>query len=423
MKLTTGAFILLLQMHNEALASTISFSTYQNILNSELDLHTNEDALVAYDAEADFLFESVYTDDASFGGYIVCHTGPNLNGQRRMQRLQKIFDGIISEQSGDEDHMVSLTDDDGIELYSTSDLFEPVFNKADATCALANLPAGVAKQLMGRTHSRFLETNKMYGHVAVQPMTSYMKMRSGTIAHVEEVAEDIGVLKYLSVQMCPGSSNMQGDNHLSQVMERVQSRDEFGRSLASKDFVWHGQHERMHEHLQRSLSRHRNIEGVQGLGVEHRRRMERWDRALEQGIDSDHSCTAMFEELIVGSVSKFGNSRIDFGTGSREDMSSAANADCILSLIAALSAQPEICGVESAGMPSTMNDYAQWITQSGTTNYRPFWDQGITGKNVIVQVSDSGLVCSIIIYPFVIRHMFELKYSLSLIGYRSLSFL
>jgi len=158
--------------------------------------------------------------------------------------------------------------------------------------------------------------------------------------------------------------------------------------------------------------------------VEHRRRMERWDRALAQGIDSDHSCTAMFEELIVGSVSKFGNSRIEFGMGSREDMSSAANADCIRSLIAALSAQPEICGVESAGMPTTMNDYAQWITQSGTNNYRPFWDQGITGKNVIVQVSDSGLVCSIIIYPFVIRYMmFELKYSLSLIGYRSLSFL
>ena len=46
--------------------------------------------------------------------------------------------------------------------------------------------------------------------------------------------------------------------------------------------------------------------------------MERWDRTLAQGIHSDHFCTAMFEELIVGSVSKFGNSRIEFGMGSRK---------------------------------------------------------------------------------------------------------
>jgi len=371
-------------MQNAALAANISFSTYQNILNSELDLHANEDALIAYDAEADFLFESVYTDNASFGGYMVCHTGPNLNGQHRMQRLQKIVDDIIAETS-DHDDMVPLNDDDGMVPFNSSDMFDPVYNKADATCALANLPSGVAKQLIGRTNSRLLKGNEMYGHVAVQPMTSYMKMRSGTITHVEEVAENMGVLKYLSVQMCPGSSDM------PQIMERVKSRDEFGRSLASRNFVWYGRQERMHEHLRRSLSRHRGMEEVKDMSVQHQRRMDRWDRALAQGIDSDHACAAMFEDLVVGSVSKFGVSRIDFGTGSQGDMSSAASADCILSLIAALSAQPEICGVESAGMPTTMNDYAQWITQSGTNNYRPFWDQGVTGKNVIVQVSDTGL--------------------------------
>merc|ERR1719329_1406337 len=68
-----------------------------------------------------------------------------------------------------------------------------------------------------------------------------------------------------------------------------------------------------------------------------------------------------------------------------------ANADCVLSLAAALSAQPEVCSVESVEQPRTLNDIAQWITQTGVLNKRPFWDAGITGEGQIVQVSDTGL--------------------------------
>ena len=56
-----------------------------------------------------------------------------------------------------------------------------------------------------------------------------------------------------------------------------------------------------------------------------------------------------------------------------------------------MSAQPEVCSVESVEQPRTLNDIAQWITQTGVLNKRPFWDAGITGEGQIVQVSDTGL--------------------------------
>merc|ERR1712232_676305 len=37
------------------------------------------------------------------------------------------------------------------------------------------------------------------------------------------------------------------------------------------------------------------------------------------------------------------------------------------------------------------NDIAQWITQSGVEDSRPFWDSDLTGVYQIIQVSDSGL--------------------------------
>jgi len=69
---------------------------------------------------------------------------------------------------------------------------------------------------------------------------------------------------------------------------------------------------------------------------------------------------------------------------------------CALSFFEALATNAAVCSVEPMIRPKTWNKMASWITQSGEqyggeTKVHPLWANGITGKNQIVQCSDSGL--------------------------------
>ena len=61
------------------------------------------------------------------------------------------------------------------------------------------------------------------------------------------------------------------------------------------------------------------------------------------------------------------------------DPSSSASAHCMLSLVASLAAQPEVCSVENMLQNKGMNDIAQWITQSYEENKHHFWDVSLAG--------------------------------------------
>ena len=135
-----------------------------------------------------------------------------------------------------------------------------------------------------------------------------------------------------------------------------------------------------------------------------------WNRALELGLEADHSCETMFKMLHVnvhydnegfdivlnvndsrmeGSMNESGkkehNNDIEF------DLSSASNKHCVASLVMALSTHPQVLSVESEG-PIIADDYeAQWITQSKVEGKRPLRDIGIDGTNQIISIIDSGL--------------------------------
>lgn len=64
---------------------------------------------------------------------------------------------------------------------------------------------------------------------------------------------------------------------------------------------------------------------------------------------------------------------------------------CFLLLTLGLAHAPEICFVERREPYTVDNTEAQWITQSGVPDNRPFFDVGITGKGQVVAVSDTGL--------------------------------
>ena len=64
---------------------------------------------------------------------------------------------------------------------------------------------------------------------------------------------------------------------------------------------------------------------------------------------------------------------------------------CFVLWAFALAYAPEVCYIERRVPFDTSNVIEQWIGQSGVEDYRPFFDEGITGEGQIVAVSDTGL--------------------------------
>ena len=156
----------------------------------------------------------------------------------------------------------------------------------------------------------------------------------------------------------------------------------------------------------------------------HLGRAEDWNRALEVGLEADHSCQTMFDRLdvnvhydnkgfdivlnpttkenpkndrIESKDEEISNDRIESHNHSIEKEAgsemdcSASNKHCVASLIMALSTHPLVLSVETEG-PIITSDYeSQWITQSKTSGRRPLRDLGIDGSDQIISIIDSGL--------------------------------
>ena len=126
-----------------------------------------------------------------------------------------------------------------------------------------------------------------------------------------------------------------------------------------------------------------------------------WARALESGIESDHFCQVMFDQIEIrdnSDTQSFDivlnpqNKRDDFmQQGLELPYSTSSNIDCVRSLIIGLSIHPHVLSIE-AELPISADDFeAQWITQSNSQGSTPLYDRGLTGKGQIVSLSDSGL--------------------------------
>jgi hypothetical protein len=155
-----------------------------------------------------------------------------------------------------------------------------------------------------------------------------------------------------------------------------------------------------------------------------------WERALELGLEADHSCRNMFLALDVNvhhdnqgfDIVLNPSSRFDDIVESSSDIlmskandgiegnrwwkandgiersgcefsteCSASNKHCVTSLIIALSTHPATLSIESEG-PVESSDYeAQWITQSKIVGRTPLNDIGINGENQVISIIDSGL--------------------------------
>jgi hypothetical protein len=147
------------------------------------------------------------------------------------------------------------------------------------------------------------------------------------------------------------------------------------------------------------------------------RRVSDWRSAFQLGLEADHSCQTMFDNLDVSA--HYGNKGFDIilnpsnSDGIENELNrrrkseieddgiegqcriadcSASNKHCVASLVMALSIHPLVLSIEAEG-PVMSSDYeSQVITQSGKEGKRPLKDVlGIDGRNQIITIADSGL--------------------------------
>jgi hypothetical protein len=112
-----------------------------------------------------------------------------------------------------------------------------------------------------------------------------------------------------------------------------------------------------------------------------------WLRTLQSGIESDHFCQAMFEQIEIRNDSDMKQFDIILNPQKNHDQfmklslssaeSTASNKDCVRSLIVGLSVHPRVLTIE-AELPISADDFeTQWITQSNIQSSRPFYDRGL----------------------------------------------
>jgi len=336
-------------------ANHLTLQEFQSVWHSDLDHHSYEDALESFDTETAFVTQTIvsmagFEEDAMAGvGTLVCSSEMNASGYERIQQMVEQLN-------------ISIDTNTSV-LHNTDEM----------TCVLSSLSP--------RTIASKADAGKSATAIKLTPLTSYMKIRSGALNSFESLDSDEETLKGLDVQLCGESEDIY--SLAEGILKRIHSeRDEMGRSLSlSKSFHWTLE-DLDHEAILRANGRR--------LSDSHRTRVNRWREVAANGINAEHQCQSMFDSIDILPMTS-GSFGITLGHGVASDLSSSASSSCTLSLLAALTSNEEVCSVGHFIQPRLVNDNAQWITQSGVQDERPFWDAGLAGNGQVVAVSDSGL--------------------------------
>lgn len=366
----------------------VPLSTFQEIISSEFDGFVEDDARAIYDHEISSNWNKLFTstepstysssDNRSYP-FLICHRGAGMSGRQRKIDIQRNFSSvslrILSNARGSSCYMMSAESPDILQkITSNNNLY-----------------------------------NKFATEIQIEPYTSHMKLRSGTLDHFarmndlsgdDEALSDVQV----SIQFCPYSTSYEDSSSV------------FEDSLASEYDHDSILHDIMHVH-----EGERMVRGVKEFITNYKkahlsnnsRRLQKqvhfWEAILETGLpngDEEGLCSNNLskameldtdssdgEDAIVSL--NFGSRRQKHRHESTERAGSPTGVSplsaCIISLIASLSMHNGVCGIEIVPRMRPNNDIAQWVVQSGKVDARPWFDVGLTGKGQVVSMSDSGL--------------------------------
>lgn len=127
-------------------------------------------------------------------------------------------------------------------------------------------------------------------------------------------------------------------------------------------------------------------------GWEPTERGQFWDDTLTLAYQ-DENCRATFEtklkwETLLGpTYDSLHALVVTFETTNAENI----DTFCVVGMLAGLAINPRTCQIEITPQQTVANDNAQWLTQTGVKNERPFFDVGLDGTGQVVAVSDTGV--------------------------------
>ena len=199
--------------------------------------------------------------------------------------------------------------------------------------------------------------------LAVSPLLPEMKMQEGLVDHI---VFGQPMPRHIQSIFCPGEASdyAEGLDLTNIILSRMKDReDDQGHHHASNHFLRSG-----------------------GIETRDKERAEFWNHALRQKISVD-LCTKVIDALDI-EVSSEGDS---FSVVTTLPATQEALQKCLLLLVTGFATQPEICWVGLVSEPVPLNTEAQWITQSGTQESRPFFDVGLDGEGQVIGISDTGL--------------------------------
>ena len=232
--------------------------------------------------------------------------------------------------------------------------------------------------------------------LVVSPLLPEMKMQEGIFDYIDkEESEPF----HLYSMLCPGHSSSKEEARLItlNIVDAVHETyaGEFGdeRHLVVDEFLRRGDRSGSsppssvfspptanNEEIPAPTTPGTRYVRERLLPADNDRRL-RWSRSLQSAIGSQE-CVDALSLISIDATSD--------GQASFIDLPDTTTKSCLHTLVAVLSIAPQVCSIGLVPEVQATNLEAQWITQSGVTEERPFFDLGLTGKDQVVAVSDSG---------------------------------
>jgi len=275
---------------------------------------------------------------------------------------------------------------------SSSSSLQSLYNRDDKTCYLLSTTVTLAEgAVMLSSSLNGSSTNEgTTPQWAVQPLLPAMKWREGTrdvLNKLDEWEDGAGVR--MKISFCPGWADDVDDEHRGSI---------FG--VHGGNFV--------------ELLRHRrelyDDDGDDAMSNEG----DDDDDTGRSSRDGDDDVTDECLSLLSTNVNKVkaphggdnttrlsaaNTLTIDLISGNNNGNStntsssswSSIVSQCVYSTLTRLSRRHDVCGVSVVPPLELFNVEAQWITQSGRKDERPFFDVGLTGDGQVVACSDTGI--------------------------------
>lgn len=343
-------------------------------LNAEFGVEEvgGEKAKELYDSCSNFQLDKAIEDPEAKYPYLVCGEANGKSGWQRKRELYQFLVESDPEEPNDQLDQTMLPTNSSHEITS-------LYNDQDLTCFVVAMKAGTAFNLSD------------YGAkgIIVQPVLLAMKLRANLMQEFlrrsKELLENSGLIQTDVNETISPVDEIPLDTKLDIELCTGQTEEEIAKMG-----------DRIREFLKGNFTNNTCYAEYDLLNItELPARVEFWKEIFRLGINSAEGCDEFVDSIESELQPSARNDELSIGVtlffSKESDSGSTTSLACALSLVGALAYMNEVCSIELLSDFRSQNAEAQWITQSGSDESRPFWNKGLTGSGQVVAVSDSGL--------------------------------